>query len=240
MIPTSAAVDVLPTPCLESFSTLRCQVMTDTAAYRLGLTREEIVRLDLLPERTPPPGPILYSGGDSSVVQVTLVDGSIRTTSMGCIGIAEMFVPACQNDPHVTVKSIANGYRDVPEGSTPLPTAEPEAAAGAEPLRVDRLDIPIDHVGRYEVPLGVAVLPNGILTNARFGLVEPWPAHVTILGDDGVSLTVRSLEPDGAPFQNYYTHGWRTGTERVEAVLVFDVFRFDPGAVLSIKDVVVR
>lgn len=234
MIPSPPAVAAGPTPCLQSFSRLRCQVMTDTAASKLALTRDEIVRLDILP--TPPPGTTL-SGGGWLAVQVTLADGSTRTMSMGCAGIAEDFVPACQDDPHVTVKSIADGYRDVPEGSTPLPTNEPEAAADAEPLRIGRLDIPIDHVGRYEVPLGEARLPNGILTDASFALVDRWPAHVTIISDDGVSMTIRSLEPGGKPFQNYYTHGWRSGTERVEAVLVFDVFRFDPGAILSFRDI---
>jgi len=39
---------------------------------------------------------------------------------------------------------------------------------------------------------------------------------------------------------NIYEHGWREGIEGVEAVLVFDVFRFEPGATLSIRDVVVR
>ncbi len=58
---------------------------------------------------------------------------------------------------------------------------------------------------------------------------------------DGVaSIRLRSLEPDGKPFENYYEHGWRPGVERVEAILVFEVLWSEPGAVLSIRDVVVR
>jgi hypothetical protein len=41
-------------------------------------------------------------------------------------------------------------------------------------------------------------------------------------------------------FWNIYDHGWIEGTERVEAILEFDVLHHDPGAVLSIADVVVR
>ncbi len=108
----------------------------------------------------------------------------------------------------------------------------------ATELRVDRVDIPIDHTGRHEIVLGEAWLPNGLLTTADFELVDDWPPGVTILGD-GVSLEVRS-ELDGQPIQNIYEHGWREGIEGVEAVLVFDVFHFDPGATLSIQDVVVR
>ena len=58
--------------------------------------------------------------------------------------------------------------------------------------------------------------------------------------DGGPYLEIRSLEPDGRPFDNYYTHGWREGVERIEAVLVFEVRRFEPRAVLTIRDVVVR
>ena len=53
-------------------------------------------------------------------------------------------------------------------------------------------------------------------------------------------INLRSLEPDGKPFQNYYDHGWRPGVERVEAVLVFDVLWFEKGAVLAIHDIEVR
>lgn len=53
-------------------------------------------------------------------------------------------------------------------------------------------------------------------------------------------MEIRSLEPDGRPFDNYSMHGWREGVERIEAVLVFEVRRFDPGAVLVIRDIVVR
>jgi hypothetical protein len=37
-----------------------------------------------------------------------------------------------------------------------------------------------------------------------------------------------------------YEHGWRSDPERIEAVLVFAVARFDPGAVLRIRDVIVE
>jgi hypothetical protein len=82
-------------------------------------------------------------------------------------------------------------------------------------------------------------LPNGILTEASFRFIDDWPAGVSIAGGS-VLLKVRSLEPGGRPFDNYYQHGWREGTERVLAELVFEVSRYEPGAVLSIADVVVR
>ena len=119
------------------------------------------------------------------------------------------------------------------------PSITPEALAQAISLRIPRLDIPVDHTGRYEVPVGEARLPNGILTSADFALVEPWPAGVSIL-DGGVRLEIRALDDGGTPIRNIYEHGWRPGTERVEAVLVFNVAHFDPGATLGVKDVVVQ
>ncbi len=238
LLPTAAAP---PTPCAQVLIAVRCLVMTDTAALNLGLKREDIMAIDILPDPPPPDGVLVTrSGGPDIDVRVTLVDGSARETQMGCVGVAEDWNPACQADPHVTIRSIIDGYRDVPAGSSPVPKAAADALTNAEALRMSSLDIPIDHVGRYEVSIGEARLPNGILTVAEFALAERWPAHLTIIDMGGVMLEIRSLEPDGKPFQNYYLHGWRRGTERVEAVLVFNVFRFDPGARLAIRDVLVQ
>ena len=46
-----------------------------------------------------------------------------------------------------------------------------------------------------------------------------------------------SLEVDPERlFWNIDDHGWIDGTERVEAILNFEVLHHDPGAVLSIAD----
>ena len=39
---------------------------------------------------------------------------------------------------------------------------------------------------------------------------------------------------------NVYEHGWVDGVAPVEAVLVFEVDDFEPGATLEVEDVVVR
>ena len=109
----------------------------------------------------------------------------------------------------------------------PVPSAAPDALADATELRIDRLDIPIEHTGPNEIELGEVLLPNGLLTTADFALVDDWPAGITIL-EGRVDLEIRSTV-DGKPIWNIYEHGWREGTERVEAVLVFDVFRVRPG-----------
>jgi hypothetical protein len=211
--------------------------MTDYVASQLGTTREQIASLDVIPQPTPQLG--IYSGGSGVDVSVTLRDGSVHRVDIGCGGIHH---PQCDDDPHLETGSVMHGgYYDgtMPELLGGQPTIAPDALAGALPLRITRLDIPIDHVGHYEVSLGEARLPNGILTAADFALVESWPTGVSIL-DGRVGLEVRSLDDGGKPIRNIYEHGWHPGSERVEAVLVFDVAHFDPGATLGIKDVVVQ
>ena len=66
-----------------------------------------------------------------------------------------------------------------------------------------------------------------------------WPTNISI-ADGVVSLVVRSLDDPTRAFMNVHEHGRVAGVERVEAVLIFDVLRYDAGALLSVRDVVVR
>lgn len=231
-------------PCELRYSEDRCGAIADRVATDLDLPIGSITGLTLLPEPEPD-GQRL--GGPPILVRVHLADGTSREAVIPCPGISAMYSPPCMEEPAVRASSVTiNGYRDVPcldaectAVATPHPDIDPEAAAVAEPILVDRLEVPIDGVGRYEVPVGTGTLPNGILTDATFRLADAWPDGVSIQ-DAVVMLDVRSLEPDGKPFDNYYLHGWRAGVERVEAVLVFEVRRFVPGAVLAVEAVVVR
>ena len=145
--------------------------------------------------------------------------------------------------------SILEGYRDLPcrrrtAGGLRDPAAvsrTPPAMTDAVALRINRLDIPIDRVGSHELPLGEARLPNGLLSEATFALIDDWPPGVTIIEGGVRSSWSRSTRARWVGRStNLYEHGWRSGTERVAAFLVFDVTHFDPGATLSIRDVVVR
>jgi hypothetical protein len=216
--------------------------MTDAVAAQLHRTREDITAMEVIPDPTPEvrdDGMILRttSGGQPVDLNVRLADGTIEQVALMCVGVNTE--PACVDDPRLSATSVTQGgYHDTPEGASPVPSAAPDALAGAMELRLDHLDIPIDHTGPHEVRRGEAHLPNGLLTTADFALIDDWPADVTII-EGGVHLEIRSPE-DGRPIWNIYEHGWREGTERVEAILVFDVFRFEPGATLSIRDVVIR
>jgi hypothetical protein len=239
-------------PCGQVYSDVRCDLIVDVVAEQAGVDREDVVAIQIAPEPTPEvqlDGTEILStrsGGARLIVDAQLRDGTVHREAM-CGGISAAFVPVCMDEPRLQPMSLTiSGYRDVPcfddEGqhcATPHPPIDPEAAGAADPIRMEQVDIPIDHEGAYEVRLGEGSLPNGILTEATFDFVIAWPPDVTI-PDGRVLLDVRSLEPDGKPFDNYYLHGRREGIERVEAVLVFTVSRFEPGAVLMIRDVVVR
>jgi hypothetical protein len=236
-----------PQSCREVYSTQTCLAMTDEAASRSHRTRDDVTAIDIVqfPTRDQNGALITRSGG-GFFARLTFSDGTTIDQAM-CVGIPSG--PACMDEPRLEARSSIDrggGYHDVPcpDGSapntcgTPLPTLEPAAVAGARPLSVARFKVPIDHVGAYEVPLGEVVLPNGIATIASFEFADPWPLDVS-LGEGVAQINLRSLEPDGKPFQNYFDHGWRPGVERAEAVLVFDILWFKKGAVLDIRDIAV-
>ena len=215
------------------------------AVLRWGMVEPvDVVTIEIVPTAPPPQGELRVMGGAAPInVRVTLEDRSQHEAPL-CGGIPSG--PACTEDPTLAAESSTDGgYFDTPcPGEppvcpSPVPGPEPDAVAASDPIRVPALAIPIDHVGSYEVVVGSGSLPNGLLTRAGFGFSDPWPEDVTIV-DAVVTIRIRSLEVDGKPFDNVYEHGWRSGRERIEAVLVFGVSRFDPGAVLRIRDVVVE
>jgi hypothetical protein len=219
--------------------------MTDVAAAEVGRTRDDVSMVEIVPD--PPPRGAVLGGAWYIKVRTEFVDGSAHDAKM-CGGIAGG--PACMDEPRleaVSGFSDGSGYKDVPcpDGASPhtcgqpLPSFEASAVAAARPLSIPRFSIPIDRVGGYEVSLGKPTIPDGVVSEASFGFVDTWPVDIS-LEDGRAQIELRSLEPDGKPFQNYYEHGWRPGVERVEAFLVFDVLWFKKGAVLDVQNVAVR
>ena len=238
-----AATPGAPSACERVFSQARCANMTDYAASRLGTSPGEIAGISVLAPPTPEvrDGRTIIqttSGGPNVIAVVTLRDGSTREVSMDCGGIPAL---QCQDDPQLRATSVTmGGYFDMPEGATQVPAPDARGLAAATQLHVARLDIPIDHDGHYAVRVGEARLPNGILSVADFEFVSPgWPSDVTI-ADGLVALEVRSLDDPTRLFVNVHDHGWVEGAERVEGLLVFDVLHHHPGAILSVRDLVVR
>lgn len=225
------------------FSDRRCDAIVDWAKAELPAGHGAIVAIELAPNPEPD---VARTMSFTALVRFRLADGSELDFPLYC-GIGGQYSIRCTNTPEIRTSSpTMGGYRDVPcageapDGcATPLPTAEPAAQNAARPLTIASRDILIDRVGRFEIPLGQAILPNGILTEARFSLRDPLTQAVSI-GEGGVWLDVRPVDPGAPPFDNYYMRGWHEGIETVDAVLVFEVVSFEPDAMLELRDIDVR
>ncbi len=228
----------------------RCAYIVAWAEGQVGIDPSSRVTVELL-------GDPLCAAGTTNcgivrtttfIVRVRLIapDGASADYPVFC-GIGGDRSLLCTETPVIGRSSpTISGYHDVPCAgeapenpcASPVATADPSAVRSAVPLEVPRLEIPIDHTGEYVIPVGEAVLPNGILTEATFGVEDESPTDL-LVAPEGVYLEVTSLE-GGPPFVNAYDHGWRPGTERVRVDLRFTVESFDPGAVLVVTTIVVR
>jgi hypothetical protein len=231
-------------PCLDVYSADRCEAMLTAAAETLGVADDDVTSIVIAPDPTPrPDGVIMTLGGARPITVLARVGADVRAVQM-CGGVST--APACSETQALVIGSaIGAGYRDVPcagEGPTgcasPLPSLSPDAVQGARPLRIDQRVIDVPTLGRYEVLLGKAVLPNGILTTARGDLADTWPDRVRV-SSSGIQLEIRSLIAGRPAFTNYYEHGWWPGTEEVEVFLAFEARHVEPGATIEIRDLVV-
>jgi hypothetical protein len=227
------------------FSERRCEAVVATGIEFAGLEESAVVAIDFIPDPNCGPqreGTVILctrSGTVIAYLQLTLTDGSVREQGVYC-GVGSAYSLACTETPAIAVhEPVGGGYSDFPENATPLPDVDPQAAAAAEPLEVASLTVAIDHAGPYEVAVGRAKLPNGILTETRLELATP-DALAVMTDPGGVWLQVRPADPTRPPFINKYERGWVEGVEIVEVYLVFDVVEFEPDAELVFRDLVVR
>lgn len=232
-------------PCAAVFPIERCEAMLTLAAERLGVADDDVTSIAIAPDPTPRSDGILENrGGSAPIVVLATVDGSVRQVDM-CMGLSTG--PACSNEPSLTIATVIGaGYSDVPcagappDGcASPVPSHEPAAIAAARPLRLERLVVPVPGVGRHEIRLGTATIPNGVLTVAQAELGDPWPDGLRF-SSEGLRLEIRSLVPGRPAFMNIHEHGWYPGTEEVEVLLVFEARRAEPGATIEIRNLVVE
>jgi hypothetical protein len=256
--PTSQLVAPYPGGCAAfDFAPRRCSAIVELARRQAGID-DASVAVELVSPPPPdcgttPTGQRILcttsgAGTIGLIVRFTPATGGPTDVALRC-GFDTAFSIACTATPEARITTPMEGYRDItcsgedanhnPTGcSTPVPSAEPAAAAAAHPLSIARLDIPIEVDGPEAVLVGTVDLPNGRLSDATLELATRTLPDV-VLDTDGVRLEVRS-RADGRPFQNLYEHGWSPGVERADVVLVFNVIQHEPGAVLPIRDLAVR
>jgi hypothetical protein len=199
-------------------------------------------------------GPVTFdptSLGSQPLASVgfTLADGTTKTVEFRCMDIGNASDLACSGDPQI---GISNGVsHDVPcpnpcddnhPGATLPPSPKPAVVAASTPLALPAFDVPIDHVGHYEIVVGSATLPDGLLSERSGELADTRPTAYWI--DRGVQIVVRPGPPctgSHCPEIDSIYHAPFHGPQPVNVYLVFDVTELNaPGAVLEVRNLVVR
>ncbi|MBA2718643.1 MAG: hypothetical protein H0U52_05255 [Chloroflexi bacterium] len=228
-----------------SASERRCRAILGWALLQSG-GADAVASVSVHPPPTRPPG-VLGGIGPSVVVVVTAIDGTETTLGFLCLTF-DGALPSdlkCSEDAQIPVVTALD--HDVPCGAQPGGATHPcatlppkpraQSVADSDPLRVASLDVPLDHLGHYEVFLGDASLPDGVLTERSARLVDPSPETFWIEG--GVSILLRPTTPGRPPILSVYRDPF-DGPEPVKVYLVFDLSVLDRAAVLQIRDIVVR
>jgi hypothetical protein len=230
-----------PEACAQfEFAPRQCKSMVTRAQGQAGVTTPDVVSVDILP---PTQDNVVRIGGYMiSRVRLHLASGTERTEEIWCIGIGGGEDDACNHDPAIGIG--APGVdRDVPcSGDSPAscatlpPTPRPEIQAMARPLHIPVLDIPLDHLGWYNIELGVAGLPDGALTMSSVSVLDERPETFWIR--DG-RLVIEPVDPSRPSVGSIYRDPY-DGVESVRVSLMFMVTELAPGAVLQVRDIVIE
>jgi hypothetical protein len=199
-------------------------------------------------------GGVLLGGGGAPIANVdfTLADGTHERADVICTHSFGGIISdrACSADPQIRL--FGGVSTDTPcgpnpcgegnAGATPPPSPKPAVVAASTPLVLRILDVPLDHVGHYEVFAGNAWLPDGLLTERSGSIGDPRPTTYWV--DQGITIEVRPVPPcpGGCPatIESIYHRPFH-GPQPVRVYLVFDVVELSvPGTILEIRNLVVR
>jgi hypothetical protein len=222
------------------FTEVRCRAIVSRAAELAGTSMDQVQSARFV-AKEPEPG-VMLGGGRIAVVALTLAGGEERVQEIRCVGISGDADRVCREDPQIGVSGGVDHdvpcTGEAPVGcATPPPTPRPASVAAARPLDIDALDIPLDHVGKYVVLVGDAGLPDGYLSERRAALADARPTAFWI--NDGIRLEVRPTQPGRPPVGSIYREAY-DGVEPVRVFLEFEVVETSPGAVLEVRDILVR
>jgi len=120
---------------------------------------------------------------------------------------------------------------------TILPTLAPEERSLGRALELGPLDVALDHLGRYHVAMGEAILVRGLIQDMALGVAN------TTDGSFSASFFILELEDavtGKALPRNEYDKGMVEGFQRVNVYLNFELLSYEPGAVVRVEHVLVR
>jgi hypothetical protein len=233
---------VYPDACGQlGFRARQCAAIVARAQANASLRTQDVTSIDILP---PSADGVQLGGRMVARVRFQLASAMERTEEVWCVGIGGQGDLACADDPMIGFAGGVDhdipctGGGDPPSGcATPPPTPRPSSQALARPLRIAALDIPLDHIGGYQVEVGAAGLPDGVLTQRSATLADPRPEAFWL--DDRILLDVRPVVPGRPRVGSVYRDPF-DGVEPVKVFLVFSVTEVKPGAVLQVRDLIVE
>ena len=232
-----------PGACADlGFGARQCASIVARARSDVGIYPLGDPTIDILPPTDD--GKAGIGGAMISRVRFHLADGRDRTVEVWCLGVIGVGDDACNSDPtimidagHVDSDIPCTGVGDPPTGcATFPPTPRPEVQAKAKPLRIPAIDIPLDHLGSYRIELGEAGLPDGAFTDSSASVADERPTTFWIRD---ARLVIEPVDPTRPPIGSIFRDPFN-GIEQVRVSLEFNVTELSQGAVLQVRDVVVR
>jgi hypothetical protein len=218
----------------------QCDAIVAVAQTNANIAPETVISMDILPPSSQGGGLV----GRRMVAEVRFHRSGQpdRTEEVWCSGVTRDSAFAC--DPKARIGISGHIDHDIPCATEAIetcatlpPSPRPAVQAIARPLRVPSLDIPLDHLGLYEVDAGDAGLPDGVLSTLAGSLAEPNPETFWIA--DGIGIVVRPVDPTRPPVGSVYREGF-DGVESVKVFLVFKVTELTSPSVLQVRDLVVE
>jgi hypothetical protein len=243
LVGLSPSGGVYPAACGQlGFQARQCAAIVTRAQANASIKKQDVASIDILPPSAV--GGVQLGGRMVARVRFHLASATERTEEVWCVGILGQGDLACADDPTIGIAGGVDhdvpctGGGDPPRGcATPPPTPRPASQALARPLHIAALDIPLDHIGGYQVEVGAAGLPDGVLTRRSATLADPRPEAFWV--DGGILLDVRPVDPRRPPVGSVYRDPF-DGVETVKVFLVFSVTEATPGAVLQVRDLIVE
>ncbi len=222
------------------FPARQCEAIVAVAQANASIAPETVISIDILPPSSQ--GSRTVGGQTIARVRFHRSDQPDQTLEVRCVGVTRDSAIAC--DPNAQIGIYGGLDHDVPctgeppDGCATLPPSpRPQIQAIARPLRVGSLEIPVDHLGPYEVEVGEAGLPDGALSSSSAMLAEPEPETFWIA--NGIRIDVRPVDPARPPVGSVYRESF-DGVEQVQVFLVFDVTELKSDSVLHVRDLVVE
>jgi hypothetical protein len=220
------------------FPATQCDAIVAVAQANASIAPETVTSIDIL---LPPPRGGVWDHGMIARVRFHHSALPDQTVEVWCTGLTSEIAHACFPDAQIRIYGHID--HDTPCGvdgkscATLAPTPGAAVQAIARPLRVASLDIPLDHSGPYEVEVGEAGLPEGVLSTLSGSLAETDPETFWIA--EGIRIEARPVDPSRPSLHSVYRESF-DGVEPVKVFLIFDVTELTSDSVLQVRDLVVE